>query len=122
MKIEAYLRKNYGNEFKEELTLRRPWDEKKKIMARCFHCKKVLEGAKRPGRAESCPHCGSDVRVCLNCGFYDAKSYNECREPVAERVVDKEKANFCEFFDLGNTQETEKTADPLADLKSLFKS
>jgi hypothetical protein len=26
------------------------------------------------------------------------KSYNECREPQAERVVDKEKSNFCDFF------------------------
>ncbi len=91
-------------------------------MPHCFHCKKELKGARRPGRGESCPFCGSDVKVCLNCRFYDPNSYNECREPVAERVVDKEKANFCEFFELGGTTAPGKKEDPLKDLKDLFKS
>ncbi|MBF0341324.1 MAG: hypothetical protein HQL95_10245 [Magnetococcales bacterium] len=39
-----------------------------------------------------------DTRVCLNCRFHDPGSYNECRETVAERIVDKDKANFCEEF------------------------
>jgi hypothetical protein len=39
--------------------------------------------------------------VCRNCAFYAAGAYNDCREPCAERVVDKERANFCEFFQLG---------------------
>jgi hypothetical protein len=91
-------------------------------MARCFHCKKELEGAGKPGRGESCLCCGSDILVCLNCRFYDTESYNECREPVAERVVDKEKANFCEFFELGAGEGPGKKEDPLKDLKDLFKS
>ncbi len=32
------------------------------------------------------------------CLFYDRTAYNECRESQAERVVDKEKANFCSYF------------------------
>jgi hypothetical protein len=32
------------------------------------------------------------------CKFYDAKVYNECRETNADRVTDKEKANFCDYF------------------------
>ncbi len=50
------------------------------------------------GRADLCPGCSKDARVCLNCRFHDPGSYNECRESVAERIVDKEKANFFEYF------------------------
>ncbi|MBF0417048.1 MAG: hypothetical protein HQL86_02225 [Magnetococcales bacterium] len=50
------------------------------------------------GRSEVCSSCSKDTRVCLNCRFHDPGSYNECRETVAERVVDKEKSNFCDNF------------------------
>ena len=68
----------------------------------CFNCKKPLpfpSGAK-VGRKEECPQCRSDVHCCLNCIFYDIKSYNECREPQADRVVEKNRSNFCDYFSL----------------------
>jgi hypothetical protein len=34
----------------------------------------------------------------VHCGFYEAGAFNNCREPQAERVVDKERANFCDYF------------------------
>ena len=34
----------------------------------------------------------------MNCLFYEVDSYNDCREPQAERVADKEKSNFCDYF------------------------
>lgn len=91
-------------------------------MANCFHCKKELDASQRPGRGESCPKCGSDVKVCLNCRFYDRGAYNQCREPSAERVVDKDRANFCEFFEFGAGAQATDTEDPLKKLKELFKS
>jgi hypothetical protein len=36
-----------------------------------------------------------------NCRFYDAAYHNQCREPQAERQVDQERGNFCEYFDPG---------------------
>jgi hypothetical protein len=30
--------------------------------------------------------------------FYDLHSANACREPNADRVLDKEAGNFCEYF------------------------
>jgi len=36
--------------------------------------------------------------VCKNCGFYEPKAHNECHEPQAERVLEKERSNFCEYF------------------------
>lgn len=90
-------------------------------MANCFHCKKELDAAQRPGRGESCPKCGSDVKVCLNCRFYDRGAYNQCSEPSAERVVDKDRANFCEFFEFGAGTKEEDKEDPLKKLRELFK-
>ncbi len=32
------------------------------------------------------------------CRFYDTTVNNSCREPVAEKVTDKQKKNFCGYF------------------------
>jgi len=90
-------------------------------MAKCFHCKRELD-ATRPGRGDACPGCGSDVKVCLNCRFYERGAYNDCREPSAERVVNKDRANFCEFFEFGSVAGSASQEDPLKKLKELFKS
>ncbi len=47
---------------------------------------------------EECPACKNDVHVCRNCKFYDPKVYNECLEPQAEVVMEKDRANRCEYF------------------------
>jgi len=45
-----------------------------------------------------CAGCGAWLRCCRNCAFYAPGVANDCREPNAERVVDKEAANFCDWF------------------------
>ena len=57
----------------------------------------------RVGRRELCDKCSSDLHVCKNCKFYSVTSYNECSEPSAERVLDKEKSNFCDYFEFRNS-------------------
>ena len=64
----------------------------------CHHCKKELALDCFVGRQAQCPSCGADLHCCLNCTFYDANIYNNCRESQAERVVQKDRANFCDFF------------------------
>ena len=68
----------------------------------CFKCQKEVSSAlgwnALPGRTQSCPHCSSDLHVCFNCAHHDAAAYNECREPQAERVLDKGVSNFCDYF------------------------
>jgi hypothetical protein len=54
----------------------------------------------RIGRRDTCLGCGSDLHCCRNCRFHDPTYHNECREPQAERQVDKECGNFCEHFSL----------------------
>lgn len=71
---------------------------------RCYHCAKEIPFAEDQdiGRSEDCPSCNTSLRCCRMCKFYDKSAYNECREPMADRVLDKEKANFCDFFKAGN--------------------
>ena len=85
-------------------------------MKKCFSCGHELDIPEKPGRRDACPHCGADLRVCRNCRFYDEKACNESREPVAERVVEKEKGNFCDYFEFGGGA-AGKSADTAAEAK-----
>lgn len=67
-------------------------------MRSCFQCGQVIPADRAIPRDEECPHCSSDLHCCRNCRFYDPAVSNQCREPQAEWVTEKVKANFCEFF------------------------
>jgi hypothetical protein len=90
----------------------------------CHACKKNLDlaaGSKVP-RNEECPYCYSSIHVCKMCNFYDSTAYNECRESSADRIVEKEKANFCDFFVLkGGKSPNETKEDLLKNASALFK-
>lgn len=79
----------------------------------CHRCHKDcgLEARAQVFRTSECPHCMADLRCCLMCKYYDQSSYNNCREPQADRVSEKNKANFCAFFELHNNQNTANTVD-----------
>lgn len=70
-------------------------------MPACHKCRRDLKLEIEYGRQDTCPGCGFPTRVCMNCKNYDTTRYNECVEPVADRVVDKEKGNFCDHFKPG---------------------
>lgn len=91
----------------------------------CHKCGKPLSDTYKimVSRSDSCPHCMADIRCCKNCQFYDVKAYNECRETMADRITEKEKANFCDFFKIGcigNDAEKQRQ-DQLARAMALFK-
>jgi len=46
--------------------------------------------------------------------------HNDCQEPQAERVVDKERANFCEFFQRRKTGAESSSVDAAAKAKEEF--
>ncbi|HJU10402.1 MAG TPA: hypothetical protein VJ728_05985 [Candidatus Binataceae bacterium] len=89
----------------------------------CFHCGRQIELNERIGFREVCPGCERPLHVCRNCDFYDEGFNNQCREPQAERVVDKDRANFCEYFSPGKTRKLAPPAanDVRAKLEGLFK-
>ncbi len=67
-------------------------------MKRCYQCGKELEVGIRIGRTETCPYCRSDLHCCAACRFFDPRRSKQCREPGAELVREKTKANHCDFF------------------------
>jgi len=66
----------------------------------CWKCGGVIElqPAQRVASRESCPRCDADLHCCRNCQFYDPSKNNQCAEPQAEWVRDKEPANYCDYF------------------------
>lgn len=65
----------------------------------CWKCGDNLEWITLPlRRLEACKACGADLHVCRFCEFYDTSFANSCREPIAEKVNDKERANFCGYL------------------------
>lgn len=67
-------------------------------MKRCFRCDALVEEREVFSRRDECAACGADLHVCRNCSFYSPGRSNECEEPQAERVVEKDRANYCDFF------------------------
>lgn len=90
----------------------------------CYSCNKPLEleAGSKIGRQEACPHCYASLHCCKMCHFYDKTAYNECKEPTADRIVDKEKANFCDHFKVGSGGDGGNDQDKLLNAaNSLFK-
>jgi len=57
------------------------------------------------------------------CRYYDTRVNNSCREPIAEKVNDKTRANFCGYLQPQNlTQDNDNTLaqSNQASLESLF--
>lgn len=69
-------------------------------MTSCFRCGAEIPAGLRVLHGDECPKCGQDVHCCRFCRFYDPALNNQCSEPQADRVIDKERANFCDFFAL----------------------
>ena len=65
----------------------------------CWKCGTEYGLSGAPGRSEICDHCGSDLKVCLNCVSYDARAAHQCRDRRAEPVFEKNVGNFCEYFE-----------------------
>lgn len=91
---------------------------------KCYKCQSDtgLNAGASISRSEDCNSCSTDLRCCRMCEFYDIKSYNECRESSADRILEKEKANFCDYFKLGSpgSAGADKN-DVMAQANALFK-
>ncbi len=70
----------------------------------CFSCNASIDLAsgERVGFRDTCPACDADLHVCRNCAHHDPGAHNQCRESSAEWVSDRERANHCDYFTLGD--------------------
>jgi len=65
----------------------------------CWKCGASLAALTLPlSRRDECPRCRAELHVCRMCTDYDTRVAKHCREPTAEEVSDKTRANFCDFF------------------------
>jgi len=93
---------------------------------RCFACDAEipLAAGERVGFRDTCPRCGADAHVCLNCAHHDPGAQNQCREPQAEPVRDRDRANRCDWFrpgGAGGGHVEDERQRARRDLDSLFK-
>jgi len=71
----------------------------KSIDIQCWKCGSELENLLLPfSRYEECSTCNADLHACISCRNYDAATSDACREDRADFVLDKDKANFCDYF------------------------
>ena len=90
----------------------------------CWHCGHSL-GEADYARESRCPGCGRASHSCRNCRFHAPGRSNDCLEPVADHVGDKERANFCDYFEpakpgtgkqAASADDLRRAADDLFDL------
>jgi len=66
----------------------------------CFRCGESLAALTPPlSRQDVCPACGCYLHVCRMCVNFAPHVPTQCREDDAEEVFDKDKSNFCEWFE-----------------------
>jgi len=68
----------------------------------CFKCGSTLRIDIPIGRRSACPECDADLHACIQCRYYDESAPHECREPHAEKYLDKEASNACDLYQLGD--------------------
>lgn len=90
----------------------------------CWKCNTSLVDVLLPfSRFSKCKACNVDLQVCRMCKYYDTTVSNSCREPIAEKVNDKKRVNFCGYFQpresaIEKDGKVEKSSE--ASLESLF--
>ena len=65
----------------------------------CWKCGSELKKLLLPfSRYEECSLCNADLHACIACKNYDPAVSDSCHEDRADFVLDKDKANFCDYF------------------------
>ncbi|MFL6547416.1 MAG: hypothetical protein ACJ8OJ_01910 [Povalibacter sp.] len=93
----------------------------------CWKCGASLAEYSLPlRRLEECRKCGAELHVCKLCEWYSTAVAKHCREPIAEEVKDKDRANFCDYFkprpDAWSAAPQDEATKAKAQLDALFGS
>ena len=79
------------------------------ITMQCWKCGTTLRHLLLPfSRYEECSTCKADLHACISCKHYAANLSDSCTEDRADFVLDKDKANFCDFFKVNPKAYNEK--------------
>lgn len=78
-------------------------------MPGCAHCGATLAVVgNQVGRRDTCPSCEEELHSCRNCRHFEPAVAKGCKEPFAEVPSDKDGANFCEYFQIGEGGRSER--------------
>ncbi|MGE0115491.1 MAG: hypothetical protein AB7T07_11510 [Steroidobacteraceae bacterium] len=91
----------------------------------CWQCGASLAELSLPlSRFDVCKQCHAELHACRMCLFYEITVARQCREPIAEEVRDKQRANICDYFsprdDAYQPAATTATQQARAQLDALF--
>jgi len=65
----------------------------------CWKCGIELKNLLLPfSRYEECSSCKADLHVCVACKNHNPSLSSGCNEERADFILDKDKANFCDYF------------------------
>ncbi len=91
----------------------------------CYRCGSSYAFKDRIGRGDACPSCDADLRCCRNCRHYSPNAHNQCNEPQAEWVREKDRSNYCDYFEprrgAAAGEAESKAKDARARFEDLFK-
>lgn len=66
----------------------------------CWNCGRPTGIEHKVARNDSCPHCLADLRCCRGCRHFDPTRRFQCKEKLDRNIVEKEKSNFCDFYQM----------------------
>jgi hypothetical protein len=72
----------------------------------CWNCGRPTGIQHKVSRHDRCDNCGADLHTCRGCRHFEPGRRYQCRETVESNVLDKEKANFCDFFQMRQVMKT----------------
>lgn len=88
----------------------------------CWKCKREVEMEVKITRYDTCEFCGTYLRCCYNCKFYDPGAQNQCKEPNSGYTPDRQSGNFCSFFEFIKGKEHLQRIESKDDVKKKFDS
>ena len=90
----------------------------------CWNCGRPTGIKGKVMRSDSCVDCLADLRCCRGCRHFDPTRRFQCRENIESPIANKEKNNFCDFFQMRDVVKTpggiSSQRDSKEDLKKKF--
>jgi hypothetical protein len=80
--------------------------ERKQEGLLCWKCSRPTGVTTTVTRHDQCQQCQGDLRCCRGCRHFDPTKHRQCREQIQNSVANKEKSNFCDFFQVRQVYKT----------------